>query len=100
MEEEINLEEIIKHGALIIDVRTANEYKIGHINVSLNIPLEDIEDAISWLIKDVPTIVVCASGSRSEIAKSILEANGFQKVYNGGCWDNFGNIKVGSCIIK
>ena len=94
------LESIIVNGALIIDVRTHEEYKEGHINGSLNVPLNDIEKAMSWLIKDVPTIVVCASGGRSAQAKDILDANGYTKVYNGGSWDNFGKITVGACPIE
>jgi rhodanese-related sulfurtransferase len=98
---EINLEEIIANGAIIIDVRTADEFKNGHAKGSLNIPLDDIKKEISWLLKDVPTIVCCASGGRSEIAKKILEANGFEKVYNGGSWDNLKQYKgAGSCPVK
>ena len=100
MEDEINLENIIAQGALIIDVRTVGEYKNGHINGSLNVPLNDIEGAMSWLIKDVPIVVVCESGSRSAQAKGMLKANGFAKVYNGGSWSNLGNIKAGGCPIK
>ena len=98
--ENINLEEIIKNGALIIDVRTEGEYKNGHIEGSLNIPLDKIEDAMEWLIKDVPTVMCCESGSRSSVAKQILEAHGYTKVYNGGSWNNLGNIKAGGCPVK
>jgi len=100
MAEETDLEKIITQGALIIDVRTVDEYKNGHIKGSLNIPLKEIEDAMSWLIKDVPVVVVCRSGNRSAHAKKILDANGFTKVYNGGSWSNLGNIKAGGCPIK
>ena len=94
------LKETISRGALIIDVRTPAEYKTGHISGSLNIPLDAIVEAMSWLIKDVPIVIVCASGSRSMIAKGILETNGFQEVYNGGSWDSLGDIKVGACPAK
>lgn len=99
--EEINLENIIADGAIIIDVRTVGEYDDGHINGSLNIPLGDIEKAMSWLIKDVPIITCCASGNRSAQAKKILEAHGFIKVYNGGSWNSLGKITAGgSCPVK
>ena len=94
------MKNIIKNGALIIDVRTSEEYKGGHIKGSLNVPLDEIGKAMSWLIKDVPAVVVCASGSRSEEAVRILKANGFEKVYNGGSWDSLGNIKAGGCPVK
>ena len=97
----MDLENIITAGAIIIDVRTVDEYKNdGHIKGSLNIPLNDIKKQTSWLIKDVPIIVVCASGSRSAEAKKILDDNGFKKVYNGGSWNNLGNINAGGCPIK
>jgi len=72
----------------------------GHIEGSLNVPLDEINKAISWLLKDVPTIVVCASGMRSGAAQKILEANGFKKIYNGGAWDSLGNIKAGGCPVN
>ena len=100
MVNEINLENIIAEGALIIDVRTVGEYTNGHISGSLNVPLSDMEDAMSWLIKDVPIVVVCESGNRSAQAKNILEINGYTKVYNGGSWSNLGSIKAGGCPIK
>ena len=98
MEEE--LKNIIEAGALIIDVRTPEEFEEGHIEGSLNIPLDEIEKAMSWLQKDVPTVVVCASGSRSAYAFKMLKTNGYEKVYNGGSWDSLGNIKAGGCPIK
>jgi len=94
------LENIIAHGALIIDVRTVGEYKNGHIQGSLNVSLNDIEDAMSWLIKDVPLVVVCETGSRSAVAEKILKTNGYKAVYNGGSWDSLGSIKAGGCPIK
>lgn len=98
---EINLDEIIVNGAIILDVRTKEEYKGGHIKGSLNIPLDEISKALSWLLKDVPVVVCCASGSRSEEAKSILEANGLEKVYNGGAWNNLKDTKGGgACSVR
>ena len=94
------LENIIAKGALIIDVRTKEEYKDGHIDGSLNIPLDEIQQAMSWLIKDVPIVLVCASGSRSAFAQNVLGKNGYKEVYNGGSWDNFGEIKAGGCPVK
>lgn len=98
MEEE--LKNVIEKGALIVDVRTPEEYKEGHIEGSLNIPLDKIGEAMGWLQKDVPTVVVCASGSRSAHALMVLKANGFEKVYNGGSWDSLGDIKAGGCPVK
>ena len=100
MTDKINLEEVIAKGAVIIDVRTIAEYHDGHINGSLNIPLNELEKQISWLIKDVPIITCCASGARSAEAKKLLEASGFKEVYNGGAWNDLGKFKAGSCPVK
>ena len=97
---EQDLKNIIDCGALIVDVRTPGEFKEGHVNGSLNIPLDEIGEAMGWLQKDVPTVVVCASGSRSSHAVMVLTANGFEKVYNGGAWDSLGDVKAGGCPIK
>lgn len=98
MEEE--LKNVIDCGALIVDVRTPEEFEEGHIKGSLNVPLDEIGEAMSWLQKDVPTVVVCASGNRSGQAVMILKANGFKKVYNGGAWDSLRDVKAGGCPIK
>jgi len=96
-----DLEKIIEGGAIIIDVRTTEEYAEGHIKNSLSIPLDKIEKEMAWLIKDSPLIICCASGARSARAKEILEANGFEKVYNGGSWENLGKMKTGgACPVK
>lgn len=97
---EEDLKNIIENGALIIDVRTPEEFFDGHVEGCLNIPLDEISKAVSWLQKDVPTVLVCASGNRSGQAVKILKANGFEKVYNGGSWDSLGDVKAGACLIK
>ncbi len=77
---------LIKNGAQIIDVRTPGEYAGGHIQGSVNIPLDTLQRNHSKIKKDKPVITCCASGMRSLSAKSILASNGFPEVYNGGGW--------------
>jgi len=96
----MDFQEIIKKGAIIIDVRTKEEFDCGHITGSLNVPLDSFANCLAWLVKDVPVILVCASGARSGIAKMILEANNYKQVYNAGAWDNLGNIKAGGCPVN
>lgn len=78
--------ELVKNGAQIIDVRTPGEFSGGHIKGSLNIPLDRLPQQISKLNKQKPVITCCASGMRSASAKQLLQANGFNEVYNGGGW--------------
>ena len=78
--------DLIRKGSIIIDVRSALEYKSGHIKASQNIPLSELSTRIEYLKKlNKPLITVCRSGSRSRRAKSILTANGLT-AYNGGSW--------------
>ncbi len=88
-----DLGEIIKQGAVIIDVRSKGEFQQGHLKGSVNIPLNNLKEHLSKLKKDKPTILCCASGARSGAAKSILKANGFTDVYNGGAWTNLRKYK-------
>lgn len=78
--------QLVKDGAIILDVRTPGEYAGGHIKGSKNIPLQSIQQNLSNIPKDKVIITCCASGMRSGSAKSILLSNGFKEVHNGGGW--------------
>lgn len=81
-----DFKQLLKEGAIIIDVRTKAEYQGGHIKNSINIPLNNLSNHYAKLDKNKTIITCCASGVRSGQAKQILEANGFKEVYNGGGW--------------
>ncbi|CAN5824785.1 hypothetical protein BH11BAC4_BH11BAC4_26060 [soil metagenome] len=81
-----NFQELRQHGAVIIDVRTAAEFKGGHIKNSINIPLNQLQSQLSKIKKDKAVITCCASGMRSASAKTVLKSAGFAEVYNGGSW--------------
>lgn len=79
--------QLVKEGALILDVRSKGEYSGGHIQGSLNIPVDQLNSHLTKLKDKNRTIITCcASGMRSASAKSILESNGYTSVYNGGGW--------------
>lgn len=71
---------LIDNGAIIIDVRTAEEYNEGHIANAINIPVDNISE-ITYS-KDDKIIVYCASGVRSAIAAKTLVDAGYNNVYN------------------
>ena len=87
----VDLKELVKNGAQIIDVRTKAEFQSGHIKGSVNIPVQNITTGLSKIKKNKPIITCCASGMRSASAKRILKSNGFNEVYNGGGWMNLQN---------
>jgi rhodanese-related sulfurtransferase len=82
----VNYKELVKKGALVIDVRTASEYKAGHVPGSKNYPLDSLKGKVAELKKlNKPVITVCRSGARSGMAKRILGSAGIE-AYNGGPW--------------
>lgn len=82
----VDLKKLFSEGAQIIDVRSEQEYRGGHISGSINIPLPSISQNLSKIKKDKPIITCCASGMRSASARSTLMAHGFTNVINGGGW--------------
>jgi phage shock protein E len=84
----INYKQLITDGAIIIDVRTKEEYNNAHSNQSLNIPLNDLPQKVKDLDASKTYITCCASGMRSAKAKAILHDNGFVNVHNAGSWQN------------
>ena len=72
-------------GAVLLDVRTPEEYEEGHIPGSKNVPLQQLEKAAAVAgDKDTPLFVYCYSGSRSRQAAGILKRMGYTKVNNIG----------------
>ena len=80
-----------KNGAIIIDVRSRDEYESGHISGSKNIPLNILKQEMKNLPKDKVIITCCASGIRSTSARKMLLSNGFKDVHNGGGWSSLEN---------
>ncbi|MBZ0291274.1 MAG: rhodanese-like domain-containing protein [Anaerolineae bacterium] len=66
----------------LLDVRTTQEFKSGHIPGAVNIPLDQLSAKIAKVPDDVPVIVVCQSGNRSRTGSDILVRGGRQEVYN------------------
>jgi phage shock protein E len=83
----VNYAQLVKEGAVILDVRTKGEYAAGHIRGSVNISVDQLSTNLDRLPnKQVPIITCCASGMRSASAKSMLKARGYAQVHNGGSW--------------
>lgn len=85
-------EKIINDGAILLDVRTKEEYDEKHIDGASLLPLDIIDiDSISQIVseKDTPIIVYCRSGNRSKQAREKLIALGYSKVYDLGAMSNW-----------
>ena len=79
---------------ILLDVRTPAEYVSGHIFGAMLYSLQDLENTLPDLDKNLNIIIYCGTGIRSENASRILSENGFNHVYNliGGlsAWEEAG----------
>lgn len=81
------IKEALRAGAVVVDVRTPQEYDGGKVPESINIPVDRIAVQADRLIAmNRPIICCCASGARSGNAVKMLKAKGKKDVYNGGSW--------------
>ena len=86
----VNYTELIEKGALVIDVRTPQEFISGHAKKSKNIPLNVLKSKTASL-KGKEIILVCKSGGRAGIAKSLLRKEGII-AHNLGPWQSAQNL--------
>lgn len=83
-----SIEEYLNDGAVIVDVRTAQEYRGGHVQGSKNIVLNTIPSYATELkAMNKKVIAVCRSGARSGQATAFLKQQGID-VINGGPWQD------------
>ncbi|MEY3844273.1 MAG: hypothetical protein RL293_695 [Bacteroidota bacterium] len=82
----VDFKQLVKDGAMIVDVRTPGEFQGGHIKGSVNLPLQSLQGSLGKIPKNKTVITCCASGMRSASAKSVLKSAGYAEVHNGGGW--------------
>lgn len=81
----------IPKDAVLIDVRTPEEFNEGSAKGAINIPLSELQNRANEIDTSKNIVVFCRSGSRAKSAKEILEQMGYQKVINGGTWQKVNN---------
>ena len=81
------LDQVVGRGAVILDVRTEKEYRTGHIEGAVNIPLSRLHADSLPLDPAAVYITVCSHGLRSVKAAALLKEKGY-KVHNGGAWSD------------
>ena len=76
--------EDLKKRAVLVDVRTPEEYAEGHLPeaVNININSEDFIDKISRIRKNKNVLLYCRSGRRSARAASVMDSIGYSRIYN------------------
>lgn len=85
---------LIESGAVVLDVRTADEFAGGHLPQAVNVPVQELATRMAEIEKLAggdrakPVVVYCGTGRRAAKAKSELEAAGYTRVVNGGGLDD------------
>ncbi|NNE30887.1 MAG: rhodanese-like domain-containing protein [Winogradskyella sp.] len=80
------VEDYLKNDAIILDVRSQREWDAGHIDNSVHIPLNELNERVDEIKKlNKPIIACCASGVRSAKAAKFLNLKNIDAI-NGGGW--------------
>ena len=87
----------LANGALVIDVRSAEEFQSGNIPKSINIPLSELRDSLPLRVKDKNQVLLlhCLSGGRSGLAQQQLKGMGYPNVFNLGSYGRAKEIVTG-----
>ena len=84
---EINYDEFkerMQNGAIVLDVRSVQEYKEGHLEEAINLPYYEIPPIIEKQIpnKETEILTYCQNGARSKKACTMLKKRGYSNIYN------------------
>ena len=75
--EPAQVKELIESGAQVVDVRTAKEHGVSHIEGAAHIPLERLDEDAGQLDRDRPVVIYCRGGNRSAVAAEAFQASGW-----------------------
>ncbi|MFS0784638.1 CoA-disulfide reductase [Bacillus sp. 1P06AnD] len=86
------IDEFVKNGALLVDVRDPHERDNGYIPGSINIPLGELRERLHELPKDKTIYVSCQVGLRGYLATRILDLNGYEAVNVSGGYKTYSAV--------
>lgn len=84
----------------LLDARTAGEYRRGHIDGFVNIPVDELRERLGEIEVGKPVYVICQSGLRSYIACRILAGNGFDCYNFSGGFRFYDAVMHDRCLIE
>jgi phage shock protein E len=84
--------DMVRGGAFLVDVRSAEEFQTGSAPGAVNIPLNEIPGSLAKFQGKDAIVVFCRSGNRSGQAQLFLKQNGIANVVNGGTWMDVANL--------
>lgn len=72
-----------RQSAVVVDVRTADEFKVGHIEGSINLPADTLAESLKKLNKHrgKPLILVCQAGARAGKVTASFKGSEFTELY-------------------
>lgn len=70
--------QLVNTGAVLLDVRTPEEFSSGHVDGARNIPVDEVSQRLGELPRDKVLVVYCRSGARSARAVGVLRGAGYQ----------------------
>lgn len=81
---EQQLKKMVEQGAILLDVRSPQEYEEGHLENAILLPEYEINEKANSILPDKSQaiIVYCSTGHRSQKAQKMLQKLGYKKVYN------------------
>ena len=89
--------DLVKQGAMVIDVRTPAEFNSGHLSQAFNMPVDEIASLLPDSVKDKNRVILlhCKTGLRSKKAKSALTNQGYTNVFDMGSYERAFKIVTG-----
>ncbi len=80
--------EHLQNGAVVVDVRSSQEFQSRHLPVSVNVPLEQLDHLAHHRLPDKSQVLLlhCLSGHRSSMARRALRQMGYVNVFNLGSY--------------
>lgn len=87
---EQQLKKMVEKGALLLDVRSPQEFDEGHLENAISLPEYEIKEKANSMLSDKSQVIIvyCSTGHRSQKAQKMLQKLGYEKVYNlcKGCY--------------
>lgn len=80
--------ELLKAGAVLVDVRTVGEFNDRHLTNAVNIPLDELAEKTPRIVRDKGRVLLlhCRSGRRSGLAEKKLRDMGYTNAFNIGSY--------------
>ncbi|HYC39441.1 MAG TPA: rhodanese-like domain-containing protein [Chitinophagaceae bacterium] len=83
-----NIKTALRQGAIVIDVRSPNEFDRGRVPDSINIPLDRLSTQAARIVQMRRPVIFCSgSGRSSRTALRMMRAKGLRNALDGGSWE-------------